>query len=61
MEQRLDRIAQRTTRRIADIDRLDSGDRLVGQAARLIFDSFYLLVRGPSIGQPASASRGSES
>ena len=53
MEQRLDRIAQRTTRRIADIGLgLIQAIAFVGQAARLIFDSFYLLVRGPSIGQP---------
>lgn len=53
MEQRLDRIAQRTTRRIADIGLgLIQAIAFVGQAARLIFDSFYLLIRGPSIGQP---------
>lgn len=49
MEQRLDRMA----RRVADIGLgLIQAIAFVGQAARLIFDSFYLLVRGPSIGQP---------
>ena len=53
MEQRLDRIAQRTTRRIADIGLgLIQAIAFVGRAARLIFNSFYLLIRGPSIGQP---------
>lgn len=49
MERGVDRIG----RRVADIGlSVIQGISFVGQAARLILQSFHLLIRGPAIGQP---------
>ena len=49
MEQRLDRLAQRVADTgLAAIQFI----AFIGQAVRLILQSFHLLIRGPSLGQP---------